>query len=134
MSVPFTLACPFPLHYPLFLSIMRIAVFLEHLLHKVGKRLLVIWDSSPIHRREEVKDFLSSIGKGSTIHVEPLPPYAPDINPSEGAWHQLKQIEMRNVACLDLEDLHMELHLAIGRLRRKSHVIQSFFSRAGLDL
>lgn len=109
-------------------------VFLEHLLHKVGKRLLVIWDGSPIHRREEVKDFLSSPEPGTSIHVEALPPYAPDLNPSEGAWRRLKLVEMRNVVCLDLEELHMELHLAIGRLRRKPHLIRSFFAQAGLLL
>ena len=32
--------------------------FLQHLLRVAGKRLLVIWDGSPIHRREEVKEFV----------------------------------------------------------------------------
>jgi len=31
--------------------------FLEHLLRAAGKRLLVIWDGSPIHRRVAVKEF-----------------------------------------------------------------------------
>ncbi len=34
--------------------------FLLHLLRVAGQRLLVIWDSSPIHRRVEVKDFVAS--------------------------------------------------------------------------
>jgi len=30
--------------------------------------------------------------------------------------------------------LHLELHLAIGRLRQKPHLIQGFFASAGLSL
>src|SRR5262249_12705368 len=33
--------------------------FLQHLLRVAGKRLLVIWDGSPIHRRVLVKEFVS---------------------------------------------------------------------------
>lgn len=107
--------------------------FLLHLQRVVGKRLLVIWDGSPIHRRAEVKEFLSSTrGK---IWVEALPGYAPDLNPwDEGGWHHLKDVEMRNVVCLDLEELHEQFHLAVGRLRQKSHLVLSFFAQAGLKI
>jgi transposase len=63
-----------------------------------------------------------------------LPPYAPDLNPTEWAWQHLKHVAMRNLVCLDLEELHMELYLAIGRVRQKSHLVRSFFAGAGLDL
>jgi transposase len=106
--------------------------FLRHLVRHVGGRLLVIWDRSMIHRRAAVKEFLGS-RSGPGIWVESLPPYAPDLNPwDEGGWHHLKNVEMRNLACLDLEELHLELHLAIGRLRQKPHLIQSSFKKAGL--
>jgi hypothetical protein len=38
------------------------------------------------------------------------------------------------VTCLDLEELHMQLHLAIGRLRQKVDIVRSFFTGAGLPL
>jgi hypothetical protein len=41
---------------------------------------------------------------------------------------------MRNLVCGDLEELHQEFHLAIGRLRQKPRLIQSFFAQAGLNL
>lgn len=107
--------------------------FLVHLQRVAGERLLVIWDGSPIHRRIEVKEFVESTrGK---IHVEALPGYAPDLNPwDEGGWHHLKHVEMRNIVCLDLEELHEEFHLAISRLRKKSHLVQACFAQAGLGL
>lgn len=55
-------------------------VFLEHLLRHIGKRLLVVWDGSPIHRWGAVREYLSS-GGAKRIHVEALPGYAPDLCP-----------------------------------------------------
>jgi transposase len=109
-------------------------VFLKHLLAQTGKRLLVVWDGSPIHRWGEVREFLN--GKGARrIHVEAMPGYAPDLSPlDQGFWHHLKHVELRNLACMDLEELHLETHLAIGRMRRKPGLIQSFFAAAGLSL
>lgn len=107
--------------------------FLEHLQCVAGPRLLVIWDGSPIHRRAEVKDFIR--GTRGKVWVEALPAYAPDLNPwDEGGWQHLKHVEMRNLACLDLEELHEEFHLAMGRLRQKPHLVQSFFAQAGLKI
>jgi transposase len=105
--------------------------FLSHLLRVAGQRLLVIWDGSPIHRRAAVKEFV--IGTRGKVWLEGMPGYAPDLNPwDEGGWHHLKDVEMRNLVCLDLEELHQEFYLALGRLRQKPHLVQSFFAQAGL--
>jgi transposase len=106
--------------------------FLIHLGRLAGDRLLVIWDGSPIHRRVELKQFVAEAG--DAIHLEPLPAYAPDLNPVEWLWRHLKEVEMRNLTCLDLDQLHLELHLALGRLRQKLRLIPSFFAGAGLEL
>jgi transposase len=104
--------------------------FLVHLGRLGADRLLVIWDGSPIHRRAAVKAFVAEAG--DAIHLEALPSYAPDLNPVEWLWRHLKEAEMRNLACGDPEELHLELHLALGRVRGKSHLIGSFFEGAGL--
>lgn len=106
--------------------------FLVHLGRLGADRLLVVWDGSPIHRRAEVKAFVAEAG--GAIHLEPLPPYAPDLNPVEWLWRQMKEVEMRNLTCPDLEQLHMELHLALGRVRQKPALVGSFFEGAGLGL
>jgi transposase len=105
--------------------------FLLHLGRAIGDRLLVIWDGSPIHRRAEVQAFVAETS--GKIHVEWLPAYAPDLNPVEWLWKHLKQVELGNMSCLDLEQLHMELHLALGRARKRRALIRSFFEGAGLE-
>ena len=73
-------------------------------------------------------------GGARQIHVEQLPPDAPDLNPVEAVWHQLKNVEMRNLCCRNLAHLRSELGLAIRRLRRKPHLITACFAEAGLSL
>jgi transposase len=115
------------------LSGLHTVAFLGHLLRQTRGKLLVTWDGSPIHRRSEVKEFLST-GEAQRIHVEALPAYAPDLNPREWVWQHLKNVEMRNLVCLDLEELHAEFHLAVARLRQKAYLMKSFFAGAGLEL
>lgn len=107
--------------------------FLVHLQRVAPRRLMVIWDGSPIHRRTIVPEFVEQTH--GQIRLEALPGYAPDLNPwDEGGWHHLKYVEMRNLVCRDAEQLHQEFHLAITRLRHKPHLIQSFYAQAGLKL
>jgi transposase len=107
-------------------------VFLKHLLPHASGKLLVIWDGSPIHKGY-VKTFLAE-GGAKQIHLEQLPPYAPDLNPGEGVWHHLKNVEMRNLCCLNLAHLRSELGRAVRRLRRKPHLISACFAEAGLAI
>jgi transposase len=107
--------------------------FLTHVHSQTDRKLLVIWDGSPIHRNAEVRDFLTN-GAAKHIHLERLPAYAPDLNPDEGTWRHLKYVELANVCCSDLLDLHSQVRLAVSRLRRKPQIIQSFFAQAGLPI
>jgi transposase len=105
--------------------------FIKHLLRQLARPLLLVWDGSPIHRRTEVKEFVEQIGDRQLV-VEALPAYAPDLNPVEWMWKHLKHVELRNRPCLDLEELHLEFHTAVGRIRHKPKLIQSFFDGAQL--
>jgi hypothetical protein len=67
------------------------ARFLRYLATHISVRLLVIWDSSPIHRCQEVKAFLASPA-GQGAHLERLPAYTPELNPDEGVWNYLGQL------------------------------------------
>ena len=104
--------------------------FLKHLLRHIPGKLLVIWDGSPIHRGQPVKDFLAN-GGAERIHLERLPGYAPDLNPDEGIWNYLKRVELRNVRCANLSELRGAMRLAKERLRHKRCVIRGCIKEAG---
>ena len=91
-------------------------------MRQIPGKLLVIWDGSPIHSGQAVKDFLAS-GAAHRLKLEQLPGYAPDLNPDEGVWKHLKYVELKNVCCQSLSELKEELRKAKERLRHKKHVI-----------
>jgi transposase len=104
--------------------------FLQHLLRQLPGPLLVIWDGAPIHRARPVKDFLAQ-GAARRLQLEQLPSYAPDLNPDEGIWHYLKHVELRNLCCTDLNELRLELGLAVKRLRHKRRVLRGCVAECG---
>jgi transposase len=124
----------------LFLQVRRAAydgqavvAFLRVLLRKIPGKVLIIWDGSPIHRAQPIRDFLKR-GAARRLWLEPLPGYAPDLNPDEGIWNYLKRVELANVCAPDLDTLQTELIRARERLRHKRHIIRSCFSLAGLPV
>ena len=110
-----------------------IVAFLRVLLRKLPGKVLVIWDGSPIHRAQPIKDFLKR-GAARRLWLEQLPGYAPDLNPDEGVWNYLKRVELANVCCPTLDALHTQLIRPRERLRHKRHIIRACFAECGLSL
>jgi transposase len=108
-----------------------VLAFLEHLLREVPGHLVVIWDGAPIHRSHMITEFLAN-GARPRLHVERLPAYAPELNPGEGLWAQLKGVELRNVCCFSLAHLRQGLRDAVKRVRRKPRIIKGCFEGAKL--
>ena len=106
--------------------------FLIHLHRELGCPLLVIWDGSSIHGGA-VADFLRE-GGAEYVQLARLPPYAPDLNPDEGVWRHLKDVELPNLTCVSVAELRKALVLAIMRLRSKPHLLKSCFASARLAI
>ncbi len=107
--------------------------FLRVLLRKIRGKVLVIWDGSPIHKGQPIKDYLAR-GAAKRLHLERLPGYAPDLNPDEGIWNYLKRVELKNRCCSDLAELRLELRRAKERLRHKRHIIRSCSAHCGYSV
>jgi transposase len=108
-----------------------VVAFLEHLLREVPNRMVIIWDGAPIHRSHLIQEFLAN-GAAQWIHLERLPAYAPELNPGEGIWAQLKGVELRNLCCFNMPHLRHELRDAVKRVRRKRRILKGCFEGAGL--
>jgi transposase len=110
---------------------VHVARFLQYLGHCLpGDRFWIFWDRASIHRGEAVKQFLAT-ASGKRFRVTWLPGYAPELNPDEGVWNQLKNHELANVSCLDLRELRVELRAGIRRLQRQPAIVRGFFKEAG---
>ena len=67
------------------------------------------------------------------LTVERLPAYAPELNPIEQVWGNVKTHELANVCAPDLGPLRRPLHCGLGRIRRESELAAGFLCHAGLE-
>lgn len=101
--------------------------FLSKLCSRYRKRdLLIIWDGASIHSGEAVKAFLKE--RPGRIHLERLPAYSPELNPTELVWNQLKQ-RLKNQVFLSLEDLTVTILEQISLLEKDPKLVQLFFQK-----
>lgn len=108
----------------------QVIEFLEHLQQHIGSRLMVIWDGLPVHRSRKVRDFV--IGQHGQIQLEFLPAYAPELNPVEYIWGYCKQHELPNLCPKDFTQLGTAARKALGRMRRRASLVESFWKQAEL--
>ena len=108
----------------------EVVAFLGQLQRLIPGLLLVIWDGSPIHRSKVIKAYLAA-GAARRIHLEQLPGYAPELNPTEWVWSYLKIADLANVTCDFLSELDALIRRAKKRMQRKPELIQAFIRDAG---
>jgi transposase len=56
--------------------------------------------------------------------VEPLPAYAPELNPVEPLWSSLKGVELAKLASDTLEEVIAAAEHGIQRIRRTHHPVE----------
>jgi transposase len=110
-----------------------VAFFLRHLLRQIPGQLIVLRDNSTTHRGDAVEELLAHT---SRLHLEPFPPYAPELNPDEGVWHHLKstlangrpdtQAELMDVLCEEICRLATSQTLLRGCIKQSA--LPSFLS------
>ena len=91
---------------------------LHHVRRWVGTGFILIWDRLSAHRAQPVKDYLQ---EHPEIHVEWLPPYAPEINPEEFCHGTVKQ-HLRNSTWDTVEAMQRHVDRQFARLRHRPDI------------
>jgi transposase len=94
--------------------------------------VVLIWDNLPAHTSGAMHAWLAD--QREWLTVEYLPAYAPDLNPVEGLWANLKGVELANRACGSLEELAAAAERGIGRVRGEPELLFGFLHQAELPL
>ena len=98
-----------------------------------GQKATLLWDGLPAHRSKAMRAWLGR--QRSWLVVEPLPGYAPDLNPVEALWSSLKGVELANLAGDTLEEITTAAERGIQRIRdTPHHLAYSFLRHCGLSL
>jgi transposase len=99
--------------------------FLQRLITKANRPIILIVDGHPVHRSATVKKFVEqSDGRLRLFH---LPAYSPDLNPDELVWNHVKHHRIGKTAVKGPGHLKK---LAIGFLRslqKMPQIVRQFF-------
>ncbi len=99
--------------------------------HLRGKKAILVWDGLPAHKSQVMKEYLHS--QRHWLRVEPLPGYAPDLNPVETLWGNLKGQELANRCSKDLDEVTTAIETVFKRVRKSHTLSYSFLKHAGLS-
>jgi transposase len=97
-----------------------------------GQKATLVWDGLPAHRSHAMRAWLGR--QRSWLVVEPLPGYAPELNPVEPLWASLKGTELANLTGERLDEVVAAAEHGVQRIRRTPHLAYSFLRHCGLSL
>ena len=92
----------------------QIVIFLKALRRQLRQRLLIIWDGLRAHRSRLVRDYVDSTR--GRLQLAFLPPYAPELNPQEHVWDELREKEFPNRVYADMASVRAQLEAGLPRL------------------
>jgi transposase len=102
----------------------EVIAFLADLLCHLRGQVIVIWDRLSAHRGKQVRQWLS---RRPRVHVEYLPAYAPELNPNEYGWANLKGGSTLANACPnEIRELRSLVVRAVGVSRKRPELLRSF--------
>lgn len=110
----------------------QVIEFLRALKAHIKHKLLVIWDGLSAHRSRLVRSYLEALN--GAIQVEPLPGYAPELNPTEYVWGYLKQHELANFCPANLYELSSFARNRLKSMQRRPTLVAAFWRQAELPL
>jgi len=92
--------------------------------------VLLLWDGLPAHRSKDTDHYLE--GQRQWLRVEPLPAYAPELNPVEALWANLSARELANLCPETLSELAVYVQRGVRRIRRHTDLSYAFLKHSGL--
>jgi putative transposase len=93
--------------------------------------IMVVWDNLPAHVSAPMRAWIAA--RADWLLVYRLPPYAPEINPAEGVWANLKG-KIYNLAIHGVDALAVLLKSHLKRLQYQPDLLNAFIAETGLSL
>jgi len=106
--------------------------FLRHLLRHIRRPITIVWDRSNTHDRS--KAVWEWLAKQTKMRTERFPGYAPELNPDEQVWSNLKYARLSNYAPNNTRQLRRRLVRELQHLRRRPDLLASFIRHAQIHL
>jgi transposase len=106
--------------------------FLSELNEVEQRNVVLIWDGLPSHRSRRMSDWIAS--QRHWLSVERLPGYAPDLNPIENVWGNLKSQELANLCSNTIDQVADIAEGGLDRIGSDAALCFAFLRHSGLRL
>jgi len=106
--------------------------FLRQLKRHLPGPITIIWDRGRVHDRSKVVQ--AYLAKHPEIVTEKLPAYAPELNPDEQVWSNVKYARLANYAPRNTGELRQRLTRELHHLRKRSDLLRSFIQHTKIPL
>lgn len=103
----------------------KICEFLKRLMHNAENPVFVIWDGHPTHKSKVVRECIESFDGQLEVYV--LPPYSPELNPTEQVWNSVKKHDVGRKVVFGPDQLKSVVVSKLRQLQKLSKIILSFF-------
>jgi hypothetical protein len=107
--------------------------FIEDLhVHLGDQKVTLIWDGLSSHRSRAMRRFVAS--QRHWLVIEPLPPYAYDLNPVEQVWGNLQGTELANLCPDTIGEAAEAAEDGLCRIGSEARLCFAFLRHCGLSL
>jgi len=96
------------------------------------RSVVLIWDGLPSHRSRRMMEWVAS--QREWLSIEPLPGYAPDLNPTEQVWGSVKSKELANLCTDTIGEVAEVAEDGLDRISSDAPLCFAFLRHTGLRL
>ena len=111
-------------------TLIEFLTFLHEL--EADRSVLLLWDGLPAHRSRRMLDWVAS--QHEWLSIESLPGYAPDLNPTELVWGNIKSGELANLCADTITEATDKAEDGLDRVSSDAALCFAFLRHTGLSL
>lgn len=100
--------------------------------HEKQRSVVLIWDGLPSHRSRRMLDWVAD--QHAWLSSERLPGYAPDLNPIEQVWGNVKSQELANLCADTIDEVSDAAKDGLHRINSDAPLCFAFLRHSGLRL
>lgn len=106
------------------ISAPTIVAFLREVLRHLRGPVIVLWDGGTNHKGPVIRGLLARYPR---LQLEPMPAYAPQLNPVEFVWSYLKYGRLANFVPKHLRDLDQTVQAHLSEVKHQPSLLKSLW-------